>query len=225
MRGMVTALIAAALAVGTTVPGRAATGLATEAQAKAATARAAAEQAAEGRAATAPSGMKEGMAATAREDQDVTPGDGSFVEIHSYMVRKAQEAPGADMQQLVALTDIRLLNKKMTSDEMSDYIKATRWQAKMVYFYSRLTGNDRDASGKEVGGESTQGVSLMTPLEFVHSLADDLFSRKALQPLVNRKQKEGLLIRRDIMDWAARSATFSEERLEEIIAEYISKTY
>ena len=192
-------LIAAVLAVGTAAPGRAA---------------------------DVPAGPEEEMAPVSGTERHAgAPADDGLVEIHSYMVRQAQEAPGTDMQQLVALTDVALLHKKMTSDEMSDYIKATRWQAKMVYFYSRLTGNDRDASGKEVGGESAQGVSLMTPLEFVHSLADDLFSRKALQPLVNRKQKEGLLIRRDIMDWADSGARFSEKRLEEIVAEYISKTY
>ena len=192
------AMIAAALLVGTTAPGRAA---------------------------EVPTVPEEEMAPVSGAERYADAPDDGLVEIHSYIVRRAQEAPGADMQQLVALTDVALLHKKMTSDEMSDYIKATRWQAKMVYFYSRLTGNDRDASGKEVGGESAQGVSLMTPLEFVHSLADDLFSRKALEPLVNRKQKEGLLIRRDIMDWADRGARFSEERLEEIVAEYISKTY
>lgn len=159
-----------------------------------------------GRAAVVPTGPEEEMAPVSGTERYAdAPADEGLVEIHSYMVRQAQKAPGADMQQLVALTDVALLHKKMTSDEMSDYIKATRWQAKMVYFYT--------------------GVSLMTPLEFVHSLADDLFSRKALEPLVNRKQKEGLLIRRDIMDWADRGARFSEERLEEIVAEYISKTY
>lgn len=191
-------LIAAVLAVGTAAPGRAA---------------------------VVPTVPEEEMAPVSGTERHAGAPDDGLVEIHNYIVRRAQEAPGTDMQQLVALTDVALLHKKMTSDEMSDYIKATRWQAKMVYFYSRLTGNDRDASGKEVGGESAQGVSLMTPLEFVHSLADDLFSRKALEPLVNRKQKEGLLIRRDIMDWADRGARFSEERLEEIVAEYISKTY
>lgn len=208
-------LIAAVLAVGTAVPGRAA---------------------------EVPTAPEEEMAPVSGAERYAgAPADEGLVEIHSYIVRRAQEAPGADMQQLVALTDVALLHKKMTSDEMSDYIKATRWQAKMVYFYSRLTGNDRDAAGtngkgsstasngstdqSDNGDESAQGVSLMTPLEFVHSLADDLFSRKALEPLVNRKQKEGLLIRRDIMDWADRGARFSEERLEEIVAEYISKTY
>lgn len=132
--------------------------------------------------------------------------------IHEYILEKILSEPSEDLEQLAILTDINLLSKKMTSDEMSDYIKATKWQARMVYYYSGLT-------------DSGRALETMTPLEFVHSLADDLFQRKALASMVNRKQKEGLQIRRDIMDIAAEGIRMTPDQLDALIEDYISKTF
>ena len=133
-------------------------------------------------------------------------------EIHEYMVRLDEREHSTDSKQLVSLTDISLLNKKMKADEMAAYINSSVWQARMVYTYSKVT-NDGAISDE------------MTPMEFVHSLADDLFQRKTLQHFVNKKQKDGLLIRKEIMEWALQKKSFSDERLEEIVKEYKRLTY
>lgn len=134
------------------------------------------------------------------------------MEIHEYMVRLDEREHSIDSKQLVLLTDISLLNKKMKAEEMAEYIKSSTWQAKMVYRYSKFT-KDGDVSNE------------MTPMEFVHSLADDLFQRKALQHFVNKKQKDGLVLRMEIMEWALQKKSLTEEKLEEIVKEYISLTY
>lgn len=139
-----------------------------------------------------------------------TSGEG-VVEIHSFFVELARSEPTENHRQLADLTDMRVINKSMTVDEMSDFMKSTPWQTKMVYSYSKITGGDSS--------------SHMTPLEFVHSLADDLFQRKALQHFVNKRQKDGLLLRRDIMDWAAHGRRFTEDELLKLAVAYDNNTF
>lgn len=120
-------------------------------------------------------------------------------EIHQYFVELAQREPTENHRVLAAITDRRLMNTKMDVAQMSDYIKSTPWQTQMVYSYSKMTVDGR-----------------MTPLQFVHSLADDLFKRKALQPFVSKKQKDGLILRLNIMEWANAGRSLSIQELEEL---------
>lgn len=130
--------------------------------------------------------------------------------IHEYIAQKSANAPSREYRQLAALTDTSLLKRKMSADEMSDFIKATKFQTRMVYAYSSLT------SGKNYGA--------MTPVEFVHSLTDDLFQRKALQHFVSKSQKEGLEIHRDVIDAAMAGKKLTERQLEDLVQDYITKT-
>lgn len=132
------------------------------------------------------------------------------IGIHEYALRKADETGQSEYRQLAALTDTSLLNRKMDSSQMSDYIKATAFQTRMVYLYSSV------AEGRNNG--------MMTPLEFVHSLTEDLFRRKALQVFVSRKQKEGLIVHQEIMDAAAQGRVMTSPQLDSLVQEYITKT-
>lgn len=138
--------------------------------------------------------------------------DAEEIEIHSYFVELAQREPTVNHKQLAELTDMSTVHRKMTVDQMSDFMKSTRWQTKMVYAYSK--------SATKSGGEK-----YMTPYDLVHSLADDLFQRKALQKFVSKRQKDGLLLRRDIIDWAQERRCFTEEFLSKLAAEYDRNTF
>lgn len=132
--------------------------------------------------------------------------------IHDYYAALAVREPTDNHVKLANLTDPDLIHKKMTVEQMSVFMGSTPFQTRMVYFYSTITGKE--------GADQ-----LMTPHEFVHSLADDLFGRKALQGLVNKRQKEGLFLRRDLMDWADRGLKLPAEKLLELAASFDYYTF
>ncbi len=134
------------------------------------------------------------------------------VGIHQFFVELAGREPTENHKQLAQLTDPSIIHKKMNVDEMSDFIKSTRWQTKMVYAYSKAT-------------TKIDGVKVMSPYDLVHSLADDLFNRKALQKFVSKRQKDGLLLRRDIIDWALEGRRFSVDFLERLALDYDRNTF
>lgn len=137
---------------------------------------------------------------------------GGTVEIHQYFADLARREPTENHKQLAELTDKSIVQKKMNVDRMSDFMKSTRWQTKMVYAYSKAT-------------TKLNGEKVMTPYDMVHSLADDLFQRKALQKFVSKRQKDGLLLRRDIIDWAVEGRRFTEDFLTNLTAEYDRNTF
>lgn len=134
------------------------------------------------------------------------------VEIHQYFTELAARDPTVNHKQLVELTDKAVIHKQMTVNEMSEFIKSTRWQTRMVYAYSKSVTISR-------------GVKYMTTYDLVHSLADDLFQRKALMKFVSKRQKDGLLLRRDIIDWADEGRSFTEDFLLNLAAEYDKNTF
>lgn len=134
------------------------------------------------------------------------------VEIHRYFVELAQREPTVNHRQLAELTDKSIIHRKMTVEQMSDFIKSTLWQTRMVYAYSRAT-------------TKSDGIKYMSPYDLVHSLADDLFQRRALRKFVNKRQRDGLLLRRDIIDWALEERCFTEEFLKELTTEYDRNTF
>lgn len=134
------------------------------------------------------------------------------VGIHQFFVELARREPTENHKQLAQLTDPSIIHKKMDVDEMSDFMKSTKWQTKMVYAYSKAT-------------TKIDGEKVMSPYDLVHSLADDLFNRKALQKFVSKRQKDGLLLRRDIIDWALEQRSFTMEFLEQLAVEYDRNTF
>lgn len=101
---------------------------------------------------------------------------------------------------LMTLTDTTQLNEEKTVRQMADYIGSTNGQTKMVYSFSK--------NGK-----------LMTPLEYVHFLTDDLFKRKALAKFVNQEQKNGLSLRVRLMDAAGANASIPAAELSDILTQ------
>lgn len=128
------------------------------------------------------------------------------MNIREYMVALAAQERDPEISRLATFTDRKLLNTKMNVDEMTSYMGSTKYQTKMVYSFSK---------NKDAG---------MTPLEFTHFLADDLFSRKALASMVSAEQKAGLRLRLKVMEYANRNADVSIEELDEIAVQYGAKS-
>lgn len=111
-------------------------------------------------------------------------------------------APGGNTATLNKLVDTLSLKKRMPVDEMSKFIGSTMYQTKMVYSFSKSADKK------------------LTPMEYVHFLADDLFHRKALARFVSAEQKEGLLMWKKVMDFAMADAHISKAEMAEILKYY-----
>ncbi|MCR5049851.1 MAG: MMPL family transporter [Paludibacteraceae bacterium] len=98
-----------------------------------------------------------------------------------------------------SLTDTITIRMPMTVNEMSAYIGSTPTQTRLVYGY---------APGK---------TKKMTPLQYVHLLADDLFKRKALQGMVSVEQRTMLEQRAYLMDLADRNARLPLTSINQMI--------
>lgn len=114
-------------------------------------------------------------------------------------MKKLQASQACEESQiLLDITDTVRLRKKMDATEMSEYIGSTPSQTRMVY-----------SLGK---------VKMLTPVEYVHFLSDDLFNRKALASFVNKEQKAGLRARMRVMDLADADARLSESEMAAIVS-------
>ena len=60
----------------------------------------------------------------------------------------------------------------------------------------------------------------MTPLEFSHFLVEDLFNRKVLQAFVSKSQKEGMILRLDMMEIANARLMTSKEKLDAMVLKF-----
>jgi len=120
---------------------------------------------------------------------------GTFMPAYSAKVK------GADMQGLLRLADRKMLNKRMTADEISDYMGSTKSQSKMVINLSK--SEDKK----------------LTPLEFVHFLSEDLFNRKALQMFVKDQEKVNLRHRMKFMDAANAGTQMSASQISALLEE------
>jgi len=98
-----------------------------------------------------------------------------FIPAYAHMVS------GKDMDGLVKLSNLSLINKRMTPEQMTDFMGNTLSQAKAIY------GMYKSKDG------------LMTPLEFTHYLSDKIFD-SAAGAFVSKKQKEQLRLRMKVMD-------------------------
>lgn len=112
----------------------------------------------------------------------------------------AAKFPSEESSMLLNLVDTASLRRKMNASEMGRFIGSTATQTKMVYSF---------AKGKT-----------MTPLEYVHFLADDLFNRKALSSMVSSDQKKGLRLRVKIMDYANSDSHLSAAEIASMASEF-----
>ena len=93
------------------------------------------------------------------------------------------------------LTDTVAIRLPLNVNEMSIFIGSTLFQTKFVYGY---------APG---------GAKKLTPLQYVHLLADDLFKRPGLAGMVTEEQKRLLAQRAHLMDLANENASITPEEL------------
>lgn len=121
------------------------------------------------------------------------------IPVISFMRKLYAAHPNAETRVLYDLSDTSRLSRKMNIEAMSEYIGSSKTQTKMVYSFSK------DKSG------------LMTPVEYVHFLCDDLFNRKALAAFVSASQKKGLQMRCKVMDWADQRAKVTEVELRPVL--------
>ena len=98
-----------------------------------------------------------------------------------------------------SLTDTITIRMPMSVNEMSAFMGSTPTQTRLVYGY---------APGK---------AKKMTPLQYVHLLADDLFKRKSLQGMVTVEQRTMLEQRAYLMDLADRNARLPLTSINQMI--------
>ena len=128
--------------------------------------------------------------------------DGSDISVIKFMPKLESAMPSFESQVLATLSDTAAIRRQMTIDEMTEFIGSTPYQTKMVYSFSK--------SKKKT----------LSPLEYVHFLADDLFKRKALAAFVNAEQKKGLIMRMKYMDYANADTRLSATELTSFLNEF-----
>lgn len=112
------------------------------------------------------------------------------IPLTSFLAKLNNIEGSALTNELCRLTDVSRLNKEMNVRQMADFIGSSNAQTKMVYSFA---------------GEGRR----MTPIQYVHFLADDLFHRRGLSNMVSANQKEQLLLRQQLMDKALTNPSYS----------------
>ncbi|MCF0177879.1 MAG: MMPL family transporter [Bacteroidales bacterium] len=124
------------------------------------------------------------------------------ISLVSFMPKLAAAMPSVESQVLATIVDTAKIGMDMTIEQMTEFIGSTPYQTKMVFSFSKLK------------------KKTMTPLEYVHLLGDDLFKRKALAAFINAEQKQGLLMRMKIMDYANADKSLSATELTSLLKEF-----
>ena len=121
------------------------------------------------------------------------------LEVIPFIQRLYAAYPTALTLHMRSLTDTITIRMPMSVNEMSAFMGSTPTQTRLVYGY---------APGK---------AKKMTPLQYVHLLADDLFKRKSLQGMVSIEQRTMLEQRAYLMDLADRNARIPLTSLNQMI--------
>lgn len=122
--------------------------------------------------------------------------------IINFVKKLSPRASEENVRVLLTLVDTSNTRKKMTAQEISRYVGSTPSQTKMVFSFAK------------------EKSKMMSPLEYVHFLSDDLFHRKALASMVSASQKQGLLQRMRFMDCANANAKLSAAELARMVTEF-----
>ena len=123
--------------------------------------------------------------------------DDERMGVGEYMRRQAELNPHHESLRLRDLSDADKIRTEMDQKQLSQFLGSSAYQTKMVFSFS--------------GGAKT-----MSPLRFVHFLSEDLFKRKALAAFVSKEQKEGLELRKKLMDLADRGEKLPVSELDAI---------
>ena len=123
--------------------------------------------------------------------------DDARMGVGEYMRRQAELNPHHESLRLRDLSDADKIRTEMDQKQLSQFLGSSAYQTKMVFSFS--------------GGAKT-----MTPLRFVHFLSEDLFKRKALAAFVSKEQKEGLELRKKLMDLADSGVKLPVSELDEL---------
>lgn len=119
------------------------------------------------------------------------------ISVIAFFSRLEQTYHDATTQSWLLLTDTAAFGHPLPVNEMATWIGSTVAQTKMVYSFAK--------------------AKQMTPWEYVHFLNDDLFHRKSLGSMVSEEQKQGLRIRKQIMD----SALADERVTADVLSEWL----
>ena len=123
--------------------------------------------------------------------------DDERMGVGEYMRRQAELNPHHESLRLRDLSDADKIRTEMDQKQLSQFLGSSAYQTRMVFSFS--------------GGAKT-----MSPLRFVHFLSEDLFKRKALAAFVSKEQKEGLELRKKLMDLADRGEKLPVSELDAI---------
>lgn len=122
------------------------------------------------------------------------------ISVAEFMPQLYAQQPNEQTEYLMQICDPELMDKSMTIRQMASHIGSSVAQTRMVYGFSD--------SGKR-----------MTPYEYVHFLTDDLFKRPALAKFVNEEQKQGLILRTQLMDAVKNNSALTADELSAILTQ------
>ncbi|MBQ1874144.1 MAG: MMPL family transporter [Paludibacteraceae bacterium] len=125
-----------------------------------------------------------------------------YILLTDFLPRLYEAAPSEQTAELSRLSNRHQLNRQMTKRELSDFVGSSMAQTKMVFKF---------AKGKH---------ETMSPLQYVHTLTDDLFQRKLLRAMVSDDQVEALTLRVQLMDLCNQNVAMSPRELSELLAEF-----
>lgn len=113
---------------------------------------------------------------------DITVEDSEPEPIQS--IAQAVIQPAVQTKAYPPLTDTLKLRQSLNAEQMAAFLGTDAGQAKMVYRLAKAPNN------------------LMTPIQFVHFLTDDILKRKALAAMISSEQRQQLIALRATIDSA-----------------------
>ncbi len=125
-----------------------------------------------------------------------------YIRLTDFLPKLYQTAPSELTAELSRLSNRQQLNRQMTKRELSDFVGSSMAQTKMVFKF---------AKGKH---------ETMSPLQYVHTLTDDLLQRRMLRAMVSNEQIEALNLRVQLMDLCNQDVAMSPRELSELLGEF-----
>lgn len=125
-----------------------------------------------------------------------------YILLTDFLPKLYKAAPSELTAELSRLSNRQQLNRQMTKRELSDFVGSSMAQTKMVFKFAK-------------GHHET-----MSPLQYVHTLTDDLFQRRMLRAMVSDEQIEALTIRVQLMDMCNQDAALSPRELSQLLADF-----
>ena len=133
---------------------------------------------------------------------EVTVSHSEYILLTDFLPKLYEAAPSPQTAELSRLSNRQQLNRQMTKRELSEFVGSSMAQTKMVFKF---------AHGKH---------ETMTPLQYVHTLTDDLFQRRLLRAMVSDEQVEALTLRVQLMDLCNQDVAMSPRELSDLLSDF-----